>query len=544
MTAALWKNIPHELRERNQWVIAGPDKVPYYVDGAGAFHKASVTNPATWLSFDIAAWTAYRMGGYIGFVLSENDPYACLDFDYVDEETQLRKGQPVDPSKHTPAERYEYFVQQARHINSYTEISISGKGFHIWIRGVVGDGMRHEGVELYDRARYMICTGNVVIPSGIGHHQWVIDETRQVIQAANPPEVELVEVAEELTDHEVWTKLVNADNQNKALPLWEGRWSELGYPSQSEADLSLMSMLAFYSKSNEQCRRLFRMSALGQRDKATKNNKYLNYTLRVIRSRIAAEDEQFQKVQANMEANLNQGDWIGREVAKLNAGTTAAPVTTAAPMPETALVNAAPVPREVREAKGEISWPPGMVGAVAQFIYQSAPRPVKEVAIVGALGLLAGITGKVWGRPGTGLNLYITLVGRSGIGKEAMHSGVSALVKALRPTCRTIDQYVTSSTFASGPALIKQCIASQSFVQLASEWGKRLKKIAEDRDAGSASLEAAMTELYQKSGESSVLGGLNYSDQDKNVESTPDGVAYSLIGETRRSRLRDLGQPS
>jgi hypothetical protein len=64
-----------------------------------------------------------------------------------------------------------------------------------------------------------------------------------------------------------------------------------------------------------------------------------------------------------------------------------------------------------------LDWPPGFAGEIARYIHGAALRPVKEVAVVGTLGLLAGICGRQWHIPESGLNVYLVLVARSAIGK-------------------------------------------------------------------------------------------------------------------------------
>jgi hypothetical protein len=182
-----------------------------------------------------------------------------------------------------------------------------------------------------------------------------------------------------------------------------------------------------------------------------------------------------------------------------------------------------------------LALPPGVAGEIAQFIYASAQRPVSEVAIVAALGLLAGICGRQWCLPGTGLNIYVVLVARSAIGKEAMHLGVSKLVRACRPFAKA-DQFVSFDDFASGQALIKGCITQPSFVNVVGEIGHKFQAMAEGKDPAMKTLRRTMTNLYSKSGPDGMAGGIAYSNQENSV-SAAFSIAYSVMGETTPARF-------
>lgn len=182
-------------------------------------------------------------------------------------------------------------------------------------------------------------------------------------------------------------------------------------------------------------------------------------------------------------------------------------------------------------ANGALPMPPGFVGELAAFIFAQAPRPITEVAIVGALGLMAGVAGRAWQIPGSGLNLYIVMVGRSAIGKEAMLSGVAKLVAAAEKHFLAAGNFVDFNDFVSGPTLVKACLGNQSFVNVAGEIGHKFLQMAVDNDASMRSLRKQLTTLYSKSGRDDVAGGLAYSNADSSVASVR-GVAFSLIGET------------
>lgn len=528
LSAPQWGRIPEALRNIARWCIAGPDKAPYYVPHSGSvITSASVIDPKTWMSFDNAARAAHACGQGIGFICHEDDPFTCIDLDYKDSESA-----PNNPEKWTTPEQVARSWSIVREFESYTERSRGGKGMHLWVGGKIGRGARRENIEIYSQQRFIICTGDVIADLPIAPGQPLLDKLLEQVRAAQGGyKAELVEQEETSSDRELIERAMYASNAEKFNELCLGKWEDIGFPSQSEADLALMSMFTFYSPSNEQCRRLFRMSKLGLREKAQKNDRYLNFTLQTIRGRQQRE-EKADSAARKMSEEL---------VARLTA-------TPPPPPPQEAAIAVAahivppvapPVAPLVNEETGEIypekglQWPPGFAGEIARFIYHSSPRPVREVAIVATLGLLAGICGRAYTIPQSGLNMYIILVARSAIGKEAMHTGLSHIMKFARESVPPSMHFADFNDYASGQALVKKCAENASFVNIAGEWGRKLMRLSSNgtNDPSMASLRTAMTNLYQKSGPTSIVGGLTYSNKENNVASV-SGVAYSMIGET------------
>lgn len=506
-TGASYERLPSELKARKQWVLAGADGSPC-IAGADGLKRTSVHSTNEWYDFQEAVNQASAYNVLIGFILTADDPFCVIDLDVVDEESQARKGQRIDSTKWSTQEDFTRYQQIINHFASYTEFSKSGKGLHIWVNGSVGRGVRRDNVEVYSQERFMICTGKPLYDAPIRDGGEGLAQLASEMRK-NDKSIELVEHEEEMGDMDILERLMDHSNADKFNTLCSGDWSE--FPSQSEADLALLSMFAFYSQSNEQCRRLFRMSGLGKREKAQSND-YLNRALRVIRGRQAYEklsSEEAADMARDLVAELQSSvpSPMSAEVASLNSN----------------------LPPE----DGGLPWPPGLAGAIAGFIYNSSPRPVKEVSIVATLGLLAGICGKAWSLPQTGLNLYIILVARSAIGKEAMHSGLSYILAKLRESVPQAQAFVDFNDFASGQALIKACAANPCFVNVAGEWGRKLKRLSsEDKADGPMSmLRTVMTNLYQKSGPAAMVGGLTYSNKENNIASVT-GVSYSMIGET------------
>lgn len=80
-------------------------------------------------------------------------------------------------------------------------------------------------------------------------------------QAAQTPTEPLPSIVR-LEDDDLIRIASNAKNGSKIRALWDGQWQQLGYPSQSEADIALCNEIAPYAWDEEQLRRIFRRSGL------------------------------------------------------------------------------------------------------------------------------------------------------------------------------------------------------------------------------------------------------------------------------------------
>jgi primase-polymerase (primpol)-like protein len=116
-------------------------KVPLTTAG----RAASSTDPATWA--DHATVRDSDAGVGAGFVLN-GDGIACIDLDHCLDDGELAAWAAEILASLPP---------------TYTEVSPSGTGLHVWGLATVGTGrkIRRDGtcVEVYDRARYVTVTG-------------------------------------------------------------------------------------------------------------------------------------------------------------------------------------------------------------------------------------------------------------------------------------------------------------------------------------------------------------------------------------------------
>jgi hypothetical protein len=249
------------IRDLRQWLCwrieerdGKPTKVPY---DPNTGEKAESTNPKTWASYEKAV-SVCKDHGYegIGFVFTPEDGLCGVDLDKcLDPETGEIEG---------------WAREVIEELDSFTEISPSGKGVHVLVRATLPEGRNRRGrFEAYDKGRYFTVTGKHLVgtPQRIENRQ---EELQRVVrrmfgeESANghtKPVAAPERLDNSLSDDEVVRKALSAANGERFSLLWSGDTS--GYNSHSEADLALCGMLAFWTGGDPiRMDRLFRASGL------------------------------------------------------------------------------------------------------------------------------------------------------------------------------------------------------------------------------------------------------------------------------------------
>lgn len=499
-------NIPAELRELKQWVIwkyedvgaKKPTKVPY--DAKEKNKLASVNDQNTWSNYSLCV-ECFNRGDCdgIGFVFTPDDPYTFIDLDSTE-------GDPVAQDRQ---------IKIFHEFDSYSEISPSGKGLHIIIRGKVPAGRRRSFIEIYSSQRYATMTGVVYHKKPIEDRQSLLSTLYDQMGAGGAATTLFKgDDNEKYKDKEIVEQAKTATNGDKFFDLYRGSW-QARYPSQSEADFALIDIIAFYTQNRNQISRIFRSSNLGSRDKA-KRQDYINWMINKSFDRMLPQldfdgfKNSVQDTIANNKISIEPANPIGRPIKQLSLE-----VETEQPL------------------KSSVPIPPGLLGELAQFIYASAPRPVPEIALAGAIGLMAGICGRAYNVSNTGLNQYILLLAKTGMGKEGMRSGIDKLMNAIKLTVPTSSNFIGPSHIASGQALVKYIHKkSQCFVSILGEFGHTLRNISNvHANSHDIRLKQELLDIYQKSGHQDVYRSSIQADLEKSTEAT-NSPALSVLAES------------
>ena len=283
------------------------------------------------------------------------------------------------------------------------------------------------------------------------------------------------------------------------MELYSGKWQGY-YPSQSEADLAFANLISDETQNADQFRRIFYASGLGKRKKAHRAD-YLE-GLRIKSLDRAIPLVNFEGFKEAIEEKINN-----RPVAQLVTGSN-------------------PVGPTITSPPGS-----GLLNMIAEFIYDAAPRPVYELALAGSIGLMAGVCGRAYNVSNSGLNMYLLALAQTGVGKEAISTGINKLIDSIKFEVPTARDFIGPDYIASGQALAKYIDNKlKSFVCLQDEFGIRLQRMfSEKAPANEKTLKEVMLKIYEKSGKNGVYGSSIYADREKNTKEIKS-PAFSILG--------------
>lgn len=254
-------SIPAELKTIPRWVgwlwerrNQGKEwtKVPVKPDGS---QRASATDQNTWSRWDdVYHW--YKVGSIdgVGIVLSESDNLCGVDLDHVRDEAS--------------GEIEQWALDIVNMVNSYAEVSPSGTGLRVFVKGALPSGRRRRGnIEAYETARFLTVTGQHLpsTPQDVEyrqvelaqfHVQYLEDEEDETRAAP----IEVTGEPPPVSDYAILKRVFDSEGGQAARQLYEGNFQ--GYASHSEADMALCAKLSFWTQNYAQIDRLFRGSLL------------------------------------------------------------------------------------------------------------------------------------------------------------------------------------------------------------------------------------------------------------------------------------------
>ncbi|MBO5481281.1 MAG: hypothetical protein J6A63_08855 [Clostridia bacterium] len=224
----------------------------------GGYAKSN--SPKTWTDFESALRYAdkYRMDG-LAFALTEGIVFVDID-DYENKSNDVQN----------------VLRALCDELDTYTETSVSGKGFHFLCKGKLPENARKRrdeyGLEMYDTLRFVCITGNV-----LGEKKPLADLSDKIgdinLRYMGKPIEHKPAIRRQATqtDKAIIERISKSVQGEKFQRLYSGDWSD--YQSQSSADFAFVRMLTIWTQDESQIDSIFRTSGL-YREKWDKHGGY------------------------------------------------------------------------------------------------------------------------------------------------------------------------------------------------------------------------------------------------------------------------------
>lgn len=382
----LFENIPYELKNTPQWVNfvlqkktdkQGIVKITKPPINPKNNHKADPTKDFNFSTFSEAIKNLPNLnkvksipnlikdkhtGGGIGFCLTKNDGFTAIDVDHCIKNGKL-------------SEQAEHIVQL---FSSYTEISPSGEGLRIFIKGSLPkDSKKKNGnFEAYSEQRYVTVTGRLLEQNlnRVEEKQDQLESFSSLYLQGNKGEKESKRNTRKknqsqnqnqtygsssLSDSEVIEKASKAKNgsgQEFQELFFQGFQQGSKWGTHSQADHALLKKLVFWTNADkDQIDRIFRNSAL-YRNKWDDTEKGSTYKRSSLNNAITAQCHklyQGKNQKQKTQPQPNNSTSVEQEVPQAQIGFKASSKQELQPQPQPN--NSTSVKQEVRQAQ-IIQW--------------------------------------------------------------------------------------------------------------------------------------------------------------------------------------------
>lgn len=260
--------LPNRLKETNRWLCCrAKDKCPMTPEK----RKASVTDENNWRTFEEAFVGCIRYPSILsmpGFVCSSQDDIMCIDLD--------------DCMVNGKAKQYAQDIVDR--CNTYTEISQSGKGLHIF--GLYNDSIHRKinevvngekrTYELYGNTHYIAVTSNSYNKiSELNDISTVVNELLSKYKKETGATINNEPIHIDMDDEDIINYALEHDKKFASC------WNDVRDKDQSGSDMALMDKLAFYfGKDPYRMEKVFSISPLGKRKKWIERPDYRERTIK------------------------------------------------------------------------------------------------------------------------------------------------------------------------------------------------------------------------------------------------------------------------